>query len=128
MARKKGCDGINAGGAPCGATPMRDSRYCFFHSPETQQEAKEARRLGGQRRKREGTVTGAYEVDGIATVAEVLRVLEIAVIDTLSLENSVSRNRTLGALAQTALKTIEVGELESRLEQLESVLQRRGTG
>jgi hypothetical protein len=107
---------------------MRDSRYCFFHSPETQQEAKEARRLGGQRRKREGTVSGAYEVDGIATVAEVLRVLEIAVIDTLSLDNSVSRNRTLGALAQTALKTIEVGELESRLEQLESVLQRRGTG
>ena len=128
MARKQGCDGINAGGASCRATPMRDSRYCFFHSPETQQEAKEARRLGGQRRKREGTVSGAYEVDGIATVAEVLRVLEIAVIDTLSLDNSVSRNRTLGALAQTVLKTIEVGELESRLEQLESVLQRRGTG
>ena len=39
----------------------------------------------------------------------------MAVIDTLSLENSVARSRTLAYLGQTALKCLEVGELEDRL-------------
>jgi hypothetical protein len=124
-ARSRGCDGINERGEPCGATLMRGSSYCFFHSPETRDEAAEARRLGGQRRKREGAVTGAYEIDGIATIAQLERVLEIAIVDTLALENSVPRNRTLGSLVQTALRRIEVGELETRLELIEATLKPR---
>jgi hypothetical protein len=48
--------------------------------------------------------------------------LEIAVLDTLSQENSLSRSRTLAYLVQMALKTLEVGNLEERLEALESAL------
>lgn len=123
--RSRGCDGINERGEPCGATVMRGSPYCFFHSPETRDEAAEARRLGGQRRKREGAVSGAYDIDGVATVGQLERVLEIAIVDTLALENSVPRNRTLGSLIQTGLRTIEVGDLERRLEELESAMQLR---
>lgn len=121
----RGCDGVNAGGSPCGATAMRESRYCFFHSPDTQQEASDARRLGGQRRKREGAVAGAYDLDDLATASQIRRLIEIAVFDTLALENSVSRNRTLAYLSQTALKMLEVGEYEDRLAALESTIQRR---
>ena len=122
MAGSRGCDGINEGGQPCGATVRRDSRYCFFHDPETQQEVAEARRLGGLRRRREGTVLGVYDFEGLRSTEQIRRILEIAVIDTLSLDNSVARNRTLGTLVQTGLRILEVGELEQRVAQVEAVL------
>ena len=126
MARgSKACDGINERGEPCGAPSMVGSAWCFFHDPETQQEASEARRLGGLRRRREGTVAGAYDFQGLGSVLEIRRILEIAVSDTLGLENSVARNRTLGSLAQSALRALEVGELEARLEALEATVRPR---
>ena len=101
---------------------MADSAFCFWHDPEHQQEAAEARRLGGLRRRREGTVSGAYGYEGVGTVEYIQRILDIAIIDTISLENSPSRNRTLGALAGIALKALEVGEMEERLAAIEAAL------
>ena len=43
-------------------------------------------------------------------------------MDTLALDNSVQRNRTLAYLAQTALRSIEVGEQEERIRTLEAAL------
>jgi hypothetical protein len=122
---KRRCDGITEGGAPCLATPMSDSVYCFWHDPETQQQAAEARRLGGQRRRREAVVAATFGVEGLETVPQVRRLLEVAVGDTLSLENSVARNRTLAYLVQMALKALEVGELADRLAAIEAVLMPR---
>jgi len=93
-----------------------------MHSPEHTQEVAEARRLGGIRRKREVAVTGAYELGGLGTVADIRRLIEIAVLDTLGLENSVARARAIAYLAQTAIKLLEVGELETRLAQIEEVV------
>jgi len=58
-------------------------------------------------------------------VATAARLLEVAVIDTLALENSVARSRTLAHLGQTALKCLEIGELEGRLALLEGAVYRR---
>ena len=122
------CEAIVEGGERCRARPMRESRLCFFHDPETAQEAADARRVGGLRRRREGTVEGAYEFEGLGTVEQIRRLVEIAIVDTLSLENSIARARTLAYLAQTALKSLEVGELESRLAELEGALGSRVQG
>ena len=51
-----------------------------------------------------------------------LRDAEIAALDTLSLENSVARSRTLAYLAQVALKALEVGTFEERLRALEGTV------
>ena len=59
------------------------------------------------------------------TITDFRRLLEVAVIDTLSLENSVARSRTLAYLGQTALKCLEVGELEDRLALLEGAVKSR---
>jgi hypothetical protein len=67
-------------------------------------------------------VSGAYGYEGIGTVGAVQRILDIAIIDTISLENSPNRNRTLGALAGLALKALEVGEQEERLTAIEAAL------
>jgi hypothetical protein len=93
-----------------------------MHSPEHATEAAEARRLGGLRRRREGTVAGAYEFSGLESVASIRRLLEVAAVDTLGLENSIARSRTLAYLAMVAAKLLETGELEQRIASLEAVV------
>jgi hypothetical protein len=93
-----------------------------MHDPAHADEVAEGRRLGGQRRRREAAVTGAYDFEGLSTVAQIRRLVEVAVVDTLALENSVARARTLAYLAQTAAKLLEAGEHEERLQAVEAAL------
>jgi hypothetical protein len=122
MLGSRGCKGIKQGGDRCLATPLRDSEFCFWHDPEHQTEAAEARRLGGLRRKREGTLQGAYDLEGLDTVVGIRRLLEIALLDSLGLENSVARSRVLIAGVLAAAKLLEVGELEERMAAVEATL------
>ena len=117
-----GCAFTKENGQPCRATKLRESDYCLMHSPEHAEEVAEARHLGGLRRRREVAVSGAYEFAGLRTVADIRRILEIGVLDTLGLENSIARARTLAYLAMTAIKLLEVGELEQRLAALEAAI------
>ena len=104
----------------CQAAPVKDGDHCFWHSPEYAEDVAEARRLGGLRRRREVTVSGAYEVNGLETVGDLRRLLVIASLDTLGPENSIARARTLGYLVGVAGKLLETGELEERLAALEA--------
>jgi hypothetical protein len=122
MVAKRTCRHRRDDGSPCQAVPLKDEAACFWHSPAHADEAAEARRLGGQRRRRERIVSGVYDFEGLGTITQVRRLVEVAVLDTLGLENSVGRNRALGAFAQTAAKLLEVGEFEERLEALEQVV------
>jgi hypothetical protein len=116
------CKARNEKGAPCRQAALLEGDFCFWHSPDHAQEAAEARRLGGLRRRREKAVAGPYEFGGLGSVEQVRRLLEIAALDTLGLENSIARSRTLAYLAQVSLKLLEVGELEERVRALESLL------
>src|SRR4051812_23339767 len=109
------CQHIKENGEPCRATPLSDVGFCLWHSPDHTSEAGEARRLGGLRRRRERTVAGAYDLEGLHTVEQVRRLLEIATVDCLGLENSIARARALAAIAMALLKTFEVAELAERL-------------
>ena len=104
----------------CRAAPVKDGDHCFWHSPEYAEDVAEARRLGGLRRRREVAVSGAYEVNGLETVGDLRRLLVITSLDTLGLENSIARARTLGYLVGVAGKLLETGELEERLAALEA--------
>lgn len=118
----RACEGIADGGDRCRARPMRDVPYCFWHSPEHAQEAAEARRLGGLRRRREGTLAGAYDFEGLASTAHLRRLLEIAALDALGLDNSIARVRALTAIVQVGARLLEVSELEARVAQLEEAM------
>ena len=95
MVTKRTCRGITKGGERCSAWPLHNSDFCFMHDPDHLEEAAEARRIGGQRRKRESTLLGAYEISGVGSVADLMRLLEVVMFDALSLENSVARGRLL---------------------------------
>ncbi len=116
------CRAETGKGEPCRQAPLQESEFCFWHSPDHTTEAAEARRLGGLRRRKEKAVSGAYDVEGLATVDQIRRLIEIAVLDTLSMENSIARSRTLGYLGQVALKVLEVGDFQERLQALEAAI------
>jgi hypothetical protein len=118
----KSCSGINQGGERCSAKPMRDEEFCFFHHPDHADEADQARKLGGARRKREATLQAAYDFEGLQTFDDLQRLLEIAALDTLSLENSVPRNRVVIAAVMAGAKLRETGEQEERLAAIEAAL------
>lgn len=67
----------------------------------------------GLRRRRERTLSGAYDFAGLGSVGSIRRMLEIAAIDTLGLESSVARARVLIAVSLAAAKLLEVEELAS---------------
>ena len=97
-----------------------------MHDPQNAEAAAEARRLGGLRRKREGSVQLAYGFGGLASIEEMRRLLEIVAVDTLSLDNGVPRNRTVIALVVAAAKLHEAGELAGRVQALEAIVNRTG--
>jgi hypothetical protein len=119
------CKARNEKGDPCRQAALREGDFCFWHSPDHAQEAAEARRLGGLRRRKEKVTSGAYDFEGLTDVAQVRRLLEIAALDALGLENSIARSRTLAYLAQVGVKLLEVGELEERVQAIEAVLNPR---
>ena len=119
---KRSCAAINQSREPCRQPPLHDGQFCFWHDPEHAQAAADARRLGGQRRKREGTLSGAFEFSGLEGPQDLKRILEIATYDALSLENSIARVRALIALVQAGARLFEVTELEDRLRALEAAI------
>ena len=125
MVGERGCQFVMPDGRRCRSPALRGEEFCLFHSPAHQEEADEARRLGGLRRRKEKTLAGAYEFAGLARVPDIRRLLEIATLDALALENSVARVRALTYICQTGLRCLEVGELEERLAFLEAALRSR---
>ena len=112
-------------GSACLAPPLQDGTFCLWHDPEHKDEVAEARRLGGQRRRRERVVAGAYDFEGLGSVPSIRRLVEVAAMDTLGLENSIARARALAYLAQVATSLLEKGEFEERLTAIEAVLEPR---
>jgi hypothetical protein len=120
---RRSCSFRKPDGQLCRAAPLIDQEYCFWHSPEHAEEAAEARRLGGFRKRREAAVIGAYDLEGLDSLSLLQRVLEIALLDTLGMDNSLNRSRTLGYLVGIGTKLRQEGETEERLRALEAAVQ-----
>lgn len=113
------CKALNRKGEPCGAPDMGDG-WCFSHKPGLARERKAARRKGGLS-VQYGSASGVDRPEvRIREVKDVLHLLETAAEDLLSRKPSMSRARALVYLCSAALKAVEVGELEERIEALEA--------
>ena len=126
MLMRRTCKYRKPNGQECRAAPLRNSAYCFMHDPSVAAERAEARRLGGLRRRREKATSEVYDWTGIQRIEEIQRILKVAIVDTLGLDNSPARSRTLGYLASLSLKALEVAELEQRVAALEQVVHGKG--
>jgi len=125
----KYCVATRRDGQPCQAYACADSDYCFAHDPAKAKQRARARAKGG--RARHGRTVGApgdlaeLETRPFKTLQDMTALLEIAVRETLRLENSISRNRCLGYLARCWADLYQAGELEQRIEAIEQLLERR---
>jgi hypothetical protein len=72
MVVSRTCKAIAEGGGQCRAAPLRESDFCLWHSPEHADEVAEGRRLGGLRRRREVAISGAYDFEGLGSVAQIV--------------------------------------------------------
>jgi hypothetical protein len=122
MVARRSCAFVMPDGHACRAGPQRDRPFCFSHDPERAEEAADARRLGGLRRRKEGTIAVAYDLPGLDTVVGIRRLLDIVVTDGVGLDNGIPRLRVLISTAVAAMNLLKVGELEERLAALEAVV------
>ncbi len=120
MVMRRRCVIPRSDGQPCQMAPQHERPYCFAHDPERAAEASEARRMGGLRRRKEGTIAVAYDLPGLDTVAGIRRLVDIVVTDGIGLDNGIARLRVLIAAASTAITLLKVGELEDRVAALEA--------
>ncbi len=125
---EKQCKALNEHGQPCGTPPIIGEAFCFWHHPDYERQAADARRAGGANRAREQTLKAVFDLTGVKTVEELQRVVEIALIGLMGLENSVGRNRALLSVASTGRALIETGELAEQVAQLKAVLEPRLPG
>jgi hypothetical protein len=116
------CSFTMSDGRLCQAAPIVDGAFCYFHDPANAEDAAEARRIGGLRRRRDKTIVVAYNLEGLGTVGGIRRVLDIAVADALGLDNSIGRARVLISGALAAARLLETGELEARISALEGAI------
>src|SRR6266705_6399762 len=124
MLARRTCSFTMPDGRLCRAGPQIDRLYCFAHDPERAADAAEARRLGGLRRRKEGTIAVAYDLPGLDSVEGIRRVFEIARTDVLGLDNTINRARALIAVGTAAIKLLGA-DYEERLAALEQVVLRR---
>jgi len=119
------CTAMRADGQPCGMPPMAESEFCWAHDPASAEAAAGGEAPGrapaqeGRSRRVARTASRAW-----ITFHDIRRLIEIAVLDTLLIENSIQRSRALAYLAQTALRSLEVGEVPGS----PSAAGRAGTG
>jgi len=117
------CKAKRKDGQPCGAYAVEGSDFCFWHTPGLEQERRESRARGGRARHGRVLSTG---MDGdpvvLSSVGDVVGVLERALADVMTLEQSVARARAVGYLCNVAIRALEISELERRLDVLENKL------
>jgi hypothetical protein len=118
----RGCSFEMPDGLLCRAPALRGKSVCYWHDPDKADEAAEARRIGGMHRRKAKSVATIYDFSGLRSIESAQRLLETAAIETLALENSIQRNRTLISAASGAGKLIEAGDLEARLAAVEAVV------
>jgi hypothetical protein len=86
-------------------------------------ERQEARRRGGINRLSKLDSRSPRQEVSISSVSDVMELLEAAAADILQDRPSQARAKSLAYISMAALKALEVGDLEERVEALEQLAQ-----
>jgi hypothetical protein len=111
-------------GTNCKSSALPGSNFCFFHDPTKAAERREAQALGGRQNRIKTLDATAPDVkiedcgDVVALISETINQLRKGMVDP-RVANSV------GYLANVLIKAFEQDELETRIERLEALIERR---
>lgn len=121
---KHKCKGKNKHGKKCNAY-AGESGYCFMHDATKGKERAIARRKGGYATKQPHYADTSVIPSVIQNIQDVLLILDYALTETVGLDNSIQRGRLLVSIAHGYIEALKVGELEERIEAVESTLKLR---
>jgi hypothetical protein len=114
------CKAKTAAGKACRMAATKGGKYCFTHSPATRAAQAEARKRGGYNSATPHYASAVIMPANVATLEEANAALKYVWDETIGMENSIARNRLLLACYEQFIKSIEVGELEARIQALEA--------
>lgn len=114
------CRAKRKDGMPCQA-PAIDDGYCFAHSPARKAERDEARRRGGRNSAKVVRLRGMVP----PRLLPVFDLLETALTECHEGKISPRQAQGMAALARAMVSVLQAGELEERVRNVESELQRR---
>lgn len=116
------CIAITENGTRCNMWSLKDSQYCFAHDPDVAVERDFARHKGGKRTRTphagdENTIPSEFN-----TVEDAKQVLLYALAELLPMSNTPGRARLLLQVHSELVKSLEMSDLEKRLQALEAKL------
>ncbi len=118
------CQHIKPDGTQCGANAMADAEFCFSHNPETQEGKAAAVLKGGQAIKpRKEDVP--LEPLSVKSTQDILALIQDTINRVRTEPMTHQKANCIGYLANIALKALEVGELDEKLELINTLILER---
>jgi hypothetical protein len=124
MSDKKQCKANNKQGERCKAF-ANENGVCFMHDATKGKEKALARRNGGLATKKPHFADASVLPSSIRNIESVLIVLDYALKESVGLDNSIQRGRLIVSIAHGFIEALKVGEMEQRLEAVETALSLR---
>lgn len=121
---KKKCQAAKRNGEPCNAA-ANETGFCFAHDATKGAERAVARRKGGLQRITPHVADVSIVPKETRSIADVMIILDYALQESLGLSNSIQRGRLLVSIAHGFIEALKVGEIEQRLEAVETALSLR---
>jgi hypothetical protein len=114
------CHGKTKNGSACKMPPLKGTRYCFTHNPETRTAQAQARKLGGYNTHTPHAGNAESIPSDIQTIAQARGIITYTLAELLVMDNSIPRARALLSAFDSFVKAFEIGELEARIAALEA--------
>jgi len=127
MARENArqCRQIKADGTQCRANATTGSDYCFAHDPTLAEERQAARQAGGRVGKTKVLPPDTPDVP-LSSATDVVGLLGQTINQVRRGEVDPKVANTIGYLSSALLRALEVGDLEERLTELETIVKHQG--
>jgi len=118
MTGNKLCTAIRRDGQPCQARPI-ESGLCFAHADSLRQRTQEGRKRGGHNRSKVARAQKYVPPD----LTAVRQLLEAALVQVFQGTLPASRGTALASIAGAICRLHDTGQLQMRLDELESRLE-----
>ena len=126
----KRCIFIKENGEQCNSIPLKNDVFCYFHSPAMEEERKRSVSKGG---KRKIIVISENSNSNLIknlpfklnSVKRVTKFYELLINETLSGNIDLRIATGLGYLLSGLLKSLELSEIEERLEGIENLIMQK---
>lgn len=123
MQKMRKCKYILKNGNQCRATPQKNSDFCYFHNPSTNNEHFLSSKKGGSTKKKR--IINSLEFIRLEESKDVVTLLTKTIQELRGEKIDVRVANAIGHLSNILLKAYELTSINSKVDELKSVLNLR---